>query len=220
MIHGVLFDFSGTLFHFEPDIDGQPLDRARLIDTLTSPITPNLPSEHLEAWHRRDLDPAIHRAVYLAALSAAHPGVATDVLESVYELVFRPEFWMPYPDTILALRGLRQAGIPIGVVSNIAFDIRGVFARSGMAELVDAYVLSYVVGVMKPDPAIFRTACARIGVRPEKTLMIGDSEDADGGATAIGCRFATVDRIPPRDRPNALVTALAAHGVQITGYEG
>ena len=37
VIRGVLFDFSGTLFHFEPDLDSQPLDRARLIDTVTSP---------------------------------------------------------------------------------------------------------------------------------------------------------------------------------------
>jgi HAD superfamily hydrolase (TIGR01509 family) len=219
VINGVLFDFSGTLFHFEPDIDGQPLDRTQLIETLTSPITPNLPSDMLEAWDRRDLDPVIHRRVYLSALTTAHPGVATDVLESVYELVPQPRFWMPYPDTAPALRGLRAAGIPVGVVSNIPWNVRAVFERNGVAELVDEFVLSYEEGVMKPDPAIFRTACRRIGTAPENTLMIGDSEEADGGATAIGCAFVTVARVPPGERPSALVEALAAHGVPITGYE-
>lgn len=219
MIHGVLFDFSGTLFHLEPDVEGQPLDRARLVETLTSPVTPNLPSELLDAWERRDLDPETHRMVYLAALTSAHPGVAADVLESAYELVFRPEFWMPYPDTVPVLRGLRAAGIPVAVVSNIPWDIRGVFERTGVGELVDEYVLSYAEGVMKPDPKIFLTACQRIGVAPEQALMIGDSVEADGGATAVGCRFVMVARIPPRDRPSALVEALAANGIQITGYE-
>ncbi len=218
MIHGVLFDFSGTLFHLEPDVDGQPLDRAQLVETLTSPSTPKLPSELLEAWDRRDLDPETHRMVYLAALTAAHPGVAADILASAYELVFQPEFWMPYPDTVPALRGLRAAGIPVGVVSNIPWDIRDVFKRTGVADLVDEYVLSYAEGVMKPDPKIFLTACQRIGVAPEQTLMIGDSDDADGGATAIGCRFVSVARVPPRDRPGALVAALAANGIE-TGYD-
>lgn len=219
MIRGVLFDFSGTLFHLEPDLDGQPLDRARLVETLTSPKTPDLPSELLEAWHRRDLDPETHRMVYLAALTAAHPGVTAEVLESAYELVFQPEFWMPYPDTVPALHGLRAAGIPVGVVSNIPWDIRGVFERFDVAGLVDEYVLSYAEGVMKPDPKIFLTACQRIGVAPEETLMIGDSVEADGGATAIGCRFVTVARVPPSDRPSALVEALAANSIQTTGYE-
>lgn len=220
-IDGVLFDFSGTLFHFEPEVDGQPFDRARLIETLTSPTTPakHLPAELLESWEQRDLDPDVHHTVYLAALRAAHPGVAEEMLESAYRLVPRPESWMPYPDTVSVLRGVRAAGLPIGVVSNIPWDVRGVFERFGVADLVDEYVLSYAEGVMKPDPKIFLTACQRIGVAPERTLMVGDSVEADGGATAVGCAFVTVARVPPGDRPSALTEALAAHGVRTTGYE-
>jgi HAD superfamily hydrolase (TIGR01509 family) len=210
-IRGVLFDFSGTLFHFEPDVDGQPLDRAGLIETMTSPELPHLEGELLDAWHRRDLDLEVHRMVYLASLRAAHPDVPESILESVYELVFQPEWWMPYPDTATALRGLRDAGIPVGVVSNIPWDVRGVFEHAGVADLVDEYVLSYEEGVMKPDPKIFLSACQRIGVAPEETLMIGDNEEADGGAAAIGCRFALVERIPPAERPSALVDALTTH---------
>ena len=213
MIRGVLFDFSGTLFHFEPEIDGQPLDRARLIETLTSPTTPSefLPAELSEAWEQRDLDPEVHRMVYLATLRAAHPDVSAETLESIYELVLQPKWWMPYPDTMAALRALRDAEIPVGVVSNIPWDVRGVFERAGADEYVDEYLLSYVEGVMKPDPKIFLTACQRIGVAPGDTLMIGDSPEADGGAMAIGCRFALVARIPPAERPSALLDALTTH---------
>lgn len=217
VINGVLFDFSGTLFHFEPDLDSQPLDRAHLIDTLTSPTPPSdrLPPELLDAWERRDLDPVVHRTVYLAALRDAHPGVPAETLTEVYELVARPESWMPYPDTVVVLRGLREQGIPVGVVSNIPWDIQGVFEVAGMAAYVDEFVLSYAEGVMKPDPKIFRTACERLGVPPSETLMIGDNEHADGAATAIGCRFAAVDRVPPGERPDALINALVTHRVEV-----
>jgi HAD superfamily hydrolase (TIGR01493 family) len=212
VINGVLFDFSGTLFHFEPDLDSQPLDRARLIETVTSP-TPaeGLPPELIEGWERRDLDPELHRTVYLAALRAAHPDVPTETLVEVYELVPEPESWMPYPDTISVLRGLYTQAVPIGVVSNIPWDIRGVFQRTGTDEFIDEYVLSYAEGVMKPDPKIFRTACERIGIPPSETLMVGDNPDADGAATAIGCAFAEVARVPPAERPDALLAALATH---------
>jgi len=221
VIHAVLFDFSGTLFHFEPDVDGQPFNRARLIDTLTSPTTPTrfLTGELLEAWERRDLDVDVHRTVYLAALHAAHPGVPDDAIEAVYRLVASPESWQPYPDTIPALRTLRELGIPVAVVSNIPWHTRGVFERVGAAGLVDEYVHSFEEGVMKPDPKIFLAACQRIGVAPEDTLMVGDNEEADGGATAVGCRFVTVARVPPSDRPNALLGALAAHGLRLTGHK-
>ena len=104
-------------------------------------------------------------------------------------------------------------GLPLG--AKFAFTMSRLSAR----DLVDEYVLSYAEGVMKPDPKIFLTACQRVGVAPERTLMIGDSVEADGGATAVGCAFVTVARVPPGDRPSALTEALAAHGVRTTGYE-
>jgi HAD superfamily hydrolase (TIGR01493 family) len=214
---GVLFDFSGTLFHLEPGddwFDGLALDAALVTEVLTSPASSGyLPAELTGDWERRDLDPVVHRRVYLAALRAALPAAPAPVLETVYQRVPDPGSWTPYPDTLAVLRGLRAAGIPTGVVSNIPWDIRDVFRRNEMAELVDEFVLSCEEGVMKPDPAIFLTACRRIGTSPQATLMIGDSEYADGGATQVGCGFAMVERIPPALRPRALISALSDHRV-------
>ncbi|HET9139684.1 HAD family hydrolase [Actinophytocola sp.] len=217
MHRGVLFDFSGTLFHLEPTDDwfaGLALDPELVTDVLTSPASSGyLPAELTEDWERRDLDPDVHRRVYLSALRAALPATPAAVLETVYERVPAPASWTPYPDALAVLRRLRAAGVPVAVVSNIPWDIRDVFRRNGMAELVDEFVLSVEEGVMKPDPAIFLAACRRIGVAPEDTLMIGDSEYADGGATQVGCGFAVVERIPPVRRPRALISALSEHRV-------
>ena len=70
-------------------------------------------------------------------------------------------------------------------------------------------------GAVKPDPAIFRTTLSRLGVDARDTLMVGDSEEADGAAQAVGCAFALVDPLPTGQRPDGLVEALRAHGVTV-----
>ena len=84
--------------------------------------------------------------------------------------------------------------MPTAVVSNIGWDPRPVLDRWAVRDLIDELVLSDEVGLLKPDPAIFRLACARLGVDPAVTVMVGDNPDADGGAVAAGCRFVLVPR--------------------------
>jgi HAD superfamily hydrolase (TIGR01509 family) len=211
MIKGVLFDYSGTLFHFEPgpgwpSMAADETVRERLGTLLTAPTmtTEHLPPDLVEAWERRDLDPDVHRTVYLAMIAASGIELASDEADAVYLSLTDPYAWRPYPDTEQVLRGLRAAGVPIAVVSNIAWDIRNVFERYGVDDLVDEFVLSYVEGVVKPDPKIFTLACQRLGVQPENALMIGDSPENDGGAAGIGCATAIVEPLLTTERPAAL----------------
>jgi FMN phosphatase YigB (HAD superfamily) len=76
-------------------------------------------------------------------------------------------------------------------------------------------VLSFEVGAVKPDPAIFTTALEQLGVAATDAVMVGDSEEADGGARAVGCEFILVDPLPTWERPDGLVTALRAHGFEV-----
>jgi HAD superfamily hydrolase (TIGR01509 family) len=216
MIDGVLFDYSGTLFRFEPG-PGWPsaaIDEAareRLTTVLTAPTmsTDHLPPDLVDAWERRDLDPEVHRTVYLAILAASGVALTPEETDTVYTSLAAPTAWRPYPDTEAVLRGLRAAGVPIAVVSNIAWDIRNVFEAHGLADLVDEFVMSYVEGVVKPDPKIFTLACQRLGVAPERALMIGDSPENDGGGAAIGCATVIVEPLPTDRRPDALRQAVS-----------
>jgi HAD superfamily hydrolase (TIGR01509 family) len=211
MIRGVLFDFSGTLFRLEPDPSWSP----ELIDILTAStlVADHLPPKLAEGWARRDLDPVLHREVYLASLAASGLGLTPAEAEAAYERIPDPDSWRPYPDTRAALVRLRDKGIPVAVVSNIPWDIRGVFRRHAAEDLVDEFVLSYVEGVMKPDPKIFLVACQRIGVAPADALMVGDSQEADGGAAGVGIRTAIVDHLPSNQRHDALLSTLDANGI-------
>jgi HAD superfamily hydrolase (TIGR01509 family) len=220
-LRAVLFDFSGTLFRLEQDeswlgdlndSDGVPFDveaKAEIMRRMTAPSGQivQLEAEYQDAWENRDLDPALHRKVYLEVLRRS--GVPDAQAHALYRRMIDTDCWTPYPDTAEVLRRLHEAGVKIAVISNIAFDIRPAFERHGLTRHVDEFLLSYLEGVIKPDPKLFLQACERLGVAPEEALMIGDSEEADGGAAAVGCQVAIVDAVPTSERPDALLTAVA-----------
>ncbi|MGW1740286.1 HAD family hydrolase [Nocardia sp. NPDC001965] len=219
-IRGVLFDFSGTLFRFEPVLDGlvdrsgEPLaggHQAEVMRRMTAPVgrPDGLPDRLRDDWDRRDLDPPLHRALYTAVLEGSgvgNPGY-------LYEQLVSARAWTPYPDTVAALKTVADLELPVAVLSNIAWDIRAVFERTGTADHIREFVLSYREGAVKPDPRLFVLACARIGVAPNEVLMIGDSAEADGAAADIGCAVGLVDPLPTDQRPRALLDALARYGI-------
>ena len=218
-----LFDFSGTLYRLEEDdswfqgmsVDDREVDghlQAELMRRLTAPTGRSVemgPAEY-HAWVNRDLAPHLHREAYLHVLRES--GVADHHAESLYQRVITPASWTPYPDTVATLRSLSEQGVRTAVVSNIAFDIRPAFAGLGADGYVDEFVLSFEVGAVKPYPKIFTTALERVGVAAADAVMVGDSEEADGGATAVGCDFILVDPLPTAERPDGLLTALRERG--------
>ncbi|HKP42791.1 HAD-IA family hydrolase [Mycobacterium sp.] len=225
-VDAVLFDYSGTLFRLEEDaswfdgieVDSREVDghvQAELMRRLTAPTGRSVkmtPEAH-QAWVNRDLKPHLHREAYLHVLRES--GLADHHAQTLYERVIDPSSWTPYPDTADVLKGLHRQGIKTAVVSNIAFDVRPAFAAIGVADCVDEFVLSFEVGVIKPDAAIFDTALTRLGVEAERAVMVGDSDEADGGARAVGCGFVLVDPLPTGERPEGLRSALTDYGLAI-----
>lgn len=223
-LDAVLFDFSGTLFRLEENdswFAGMVLDtedsreidghvQAELMRRLTAPTgkSVSMTPEALDAWVNRDLAPHLHREAYLHVLRES--GLARHHAEALYGRVIDPACWTPYPDTAAVLDGLRGRGVKTAVVSNIAFDLRPAFDGVGR---VDEFVLSFEVGAVKPDPAIFQAALDRLGVPADRALMVGDSDEADGGARALGCAFALVDPLPTTERPDGLISVLRSHGL-------
>lgn len=223
----VLFDFHGTLAQVEDAVSwvtaaaarcGTSLDRGRatvLADRLVTagraggPLPHRIPPQLAEHWAARDLYEHSHRAAY-TGLAAT---VQTDVPglpDALYDRLLVPQGWLPYADTAPTLQTLHDAGVRIGVVSNVGFDIRPLFAAWGVDRLVDAFVLSYEVGRCKPDPAIFLRACGMLRADPERTLMVGDSA-ADAGAVRAGCVALVLPAADP-GRVNGLAAALALAG--------
>jgi HAD superfamily hydrolase (TIGR01509 family) len=225
-VQAVLFDYSGTLFRLEEDdrwfegieVDERQVDvhvQAELMRRMTAPTGQHvkMTQQAHHAWINRDLAPHLHREAYLHVLRES--GVADHHAEILYGLMIDPLNWTPYPDTVGVLQSLHQQGVKTAVVSNIAFDIRPAFESIGAAEYVDEFVLSFEVGAVKPNPEIFEAALGRLGVQAQQAVMVGDSDEADGGARALGCGFVLVDPLPTSLRRGGLRDALTDYGVRL-----
>ncbi|MER6996087.1 HAD-IA family hydrolase [Streptomyces sp. NPDC000410] len=230
-IKGVLFDFSGTLFRIEPvtswlraalDETGVSVGRAdferyaRELDAagaLPGGSTPQgIPRSLAGLWSTRDEDAAGHRAAY-TGLARRVDLPDPRLYDALYERHMAPSAWRPYPDAAEVLGALRRHGAGVAVVSNIGWDPRPVFRAHGLDAFVEAYVLSYRLGVQKPDPRLFRAGCEALGHDPREVLMVGDDRRADGGAAELGCAVHFVDHLPVEERPEGLRPVLGLVGV-------
>ncbi|MEO8289425.1 MAG: HAD family hydrolase [Gaiellaceae bacterium] len=103
----------------------------------------------------------------------------------VEALVFRPLEGVPE-----ALAALRAAGLALACVTNWDVGVSEQLVRAGLAHLLTTVVSSAEVGAEKPDPRVFTEALARLGVRPERALHVGDGDADLAGARAAGLAFA------------------------------
>lgn len=193
---GVLFDFGDTLF-YSPDgaavmtEQGVPAPVAR--DLWDKIWRDSKTPEALAV--KRDLSPEAHRSGWLALFAQAdvhRPGLSA----LLYERVMDHTTWIAFPDSEAVLRELKRRGLRVGVVSNVAEDLRPVFAKRGWSDLVDGYTHSFEQRVEKPDPALFLAACRSIGTAPEETLVVGD-HPVDGGAVVAGCAVLLLPHTAP-----------------------
>ncbi|MGY4909170.1 HAD family hydrolase [Micromonospora aurantiaca (nom. illeg.)] len=131
----------------------------------------------------RDLDPRVWDRAILTVLERI-PGVDRALASAMHGT--HAEAIEPYADTVATLSALRDSGVRIGVVSNVGWDIRKCFARHGLDGHVDAFVLSYEVGFVKPDPRIWGAALEALHAAPGQTLMVGDHPTGDSGSVSAG----------------------------------
>jgi HAD superfamily hydrolase (TIGR01549 family) len=88
--------------------------------------------------------------------------------------------------TVDLARLAKQHDLPVGLLSNAYSDLQPVLAPYGVLDLFDDMVISSVVGMIKPDPAIYRLACSRLAVLPEQTLFIDDNRANVESARQVG----------------------------------
>lgn len=91
------------------------------------------------------------------------------------------------PDAVRVLSALRGRGLRTAVVSDCWYELPQLLPGLPVFPLLDTRVYSVEMGCCKPDPAMYLTACARLDVRPEDCLYVGDGGSRElTGAAALG----------------------------------
>lgn len=91
------------------------------------------------------------------------------------------------PGTGDLLFALEERGYRLGVISNSDGRVRSILERNDLLIHFSAVIDSHLVGVEKPDPAIFHMGAAALGVEPSRCLYVGDIYHVDVvGARAAG----------------------------------
>ncbi len=85
----------------------------------------------------------------------------------------------------------------IGLLSNIASNwVRDYFLDPAELALFDEMIFSFEERMTKPDPRIFKTACARLAARPEETIMVDDIERYCESARSTGMQAIVYQDFP------------------------
>jgi len=121
---------------------------------------------------------------------AVEPLVAADVAS-----------WTDYREEVWTLaQAFRAAGGRTAFLSNGVPEIVAHLRQTrGLDSAFDAVVVSCEVGLLKPDPAIFRLCLDRLGVAPDRALFVDDRVENVEAAGRLGIRtlhFTGDDAVP------------------------
>jgi putative hydrolase of the HAD superfamily len=117
------------------------------------------------------------------------------------QILVPPVWRQPLPGALAAARRLAAAGFPLAVTSNADGNVAASLARHEICQCGPGAGFevchvgdSGVLGVAKPDPAIFLATADALGLPPERVCHVGDSGWYDAhGAAAVGMVAVHVD---------------------------
>lgn len=126
----------------------------------------------------------------------------------------RFNLWRKVPAGLIdGLARARASGLRLGIVSNSEGALIDLLDRVALSPHFECVIDSGLVGVRKPDPAIFQLALTRMGIGPEGVMYAGDIPEVDVlGARAAGLDAVlidTLDHYPGYDDAPRFASALA-----------
>jgi HAD superfamily hydrolase (TIGR01549 family) len=139
---------------------------------------------------------AFDRMVQEVTFREAGLGPPDGRIQDRYEAIAqKKEYRSMYPDVVPTLEELRRSGYLVGLISNAHPDLRKLLTLFDLLAYFDAPIISGEVGLMKPDPKIFRRGLESLGVGPAEAVHVGDDPVVDyEGARRAGLQAILVDR--------------------------
>lgn len=171
----VIFDLFGTLIDFLPVTAYRESDQ-RIASALSAPekdfrrlwlgslqdrnagTLPTMEDELQQVCRRMGLSPAPE------AIS-----VANEERLAIMRMNLKPK-----AGAVETLSELRSLGCKISLLSDCPLEVPLLWPETPFAALMDAAVFSCDEKITKPSPDLYRLACQRLGVSPDRCLYVGD----------------------------------------------
>ena len=137
--------------------------------------------------HRLELDAGHLGVVDYWRTMAAELGTEWS-LSHVQQLWTRDftSWFEPEPAVVDLLVELHDGGTRMALLSNAGFDFADPLRRTPFATLMDRVFISAELGLVKPDPEIYRVVMAELGVGPEETVFVDNKAVNVDAAVALG----------------------------------
>ena len=108
-----------------------------------------------------------------------------------------------YQDSKVAILKLKAAGLKIGVVANQPASVVDSLKSDQLYEMIDFLGVSAIVGIEKPDKAIFELAIKKLNLPADKIIHIGNRIDTDViPAKSLGMKTVWVRRGEANPNPS------------------
>lgn len=173
----VVFDIGGVVLPWIPQ-------RAFEQVMPASEVAPFMERIDFAAWN--------HANDALASIAAGEEELAARFPDDAVGIrAYRPHFLRTVPEmvpgTSAIIAELQQAGVTISALTNWSADMFAqARARFGILDRFSDILVSGEHGIIKPDPAIYRLACTRLGIDPTSAIFIDDAPANVEGARAVG----------------------------------
>ncbi|MDX1669083.1 MAG: phosphoglycolate phosphatase [Limnobacter sp.] len=181
---GVLFDLDGTLLDTVPDLAAAT--NAMLLELGYDP----LPQPTIASYVGKGAENLIHRS-----LTGQMDGqVSSDLFHKampIWKRCYTEANGLHteiYPGVLEGLDLLRDAGLPLGVVTNKPEEFAlPLLSATGLSGYFQVIVGGDTCSQKKPQPMPVFHACNELEINPERTLFIGDSLNDAQAARAAAC---------------------------------
>jgi putative hydrolase of the HAD superfamily len=195
-VDALVLDYGGVLCCDQP---------ATLLDTMMRAASATAEQWQAAYWrHRRDYDLGLSAVVYwqrvldeiappslasgeLPASASLRRGKRDDgLIAQLVELDARS--WLVYREEVWEIaRRFRARGKRVGMLSNGIPEVMSrLRVERALDEWFDTVVVSYELGLVKPDPAIYEACLDRLKVPPARVLFVDDRLENVEAAAQLG----------------------------------
>jgi FMN phosphatase YigB (HAD superfamily) len=193
MTETVVFDLGGVVFNWQPTmllrqvLPARAVDEASALHWVREVFQTFDPSGDWAQFDLGTVEPDV-----LASRIARRTGLTVDEVAAVIDGL-APHMRVK-DDTVALIHDLKAAGHRLVYLSNMPHRLsHWIEDDHPFADWFEGGIFSARVGLMKPDPAIFRLTVERLGVRNASPVFIDDAQKNIDAAHAVGWRGVRFD---------------------------